>query len=88
MTPRAANIASRIARGQTVAQIAHDLGVTGTAVYATLKRHDIPLPGRKRRPKPLDPHAPRPDWSHPSPELLDLAHTIRGEIMAAWRADA
>ena len=87
MTPRARAIADRIARGQTVAQIANDLGVTAAAVYATLKRHHIPLPGRKRRPNPLDPHATRPDWSHPSPELLQLARTLRAEIMAAWHSD-
>ena len=88
MTPRALDIANRIARGQTVTQIARDIGRSRTAVYAMLQRHHIPTPGYQRPTKPLDPHAPRPDWSHPSPELRLLAHTIRAEILAAWHADA
>ena len=88
MTPRALDIADRIKRGYTVTQIARDLGVSRGAIYATLQRHHIPSPGRKRPPKPLDPHAPRPDWSHPSPELVELAHILRAEILAAWHPDA
>ena len=89
MTPRALDIANRIQRGQTVAQIARDLGRSRAAVYMTLYRHHIPLPGRTvPRQAPPNPDAPRPDWSHPSPELRQLAQTIRHEILAAWHSDA
>ena len=78
MTPRALDIANRIKRGQTVTQIARNLGVSRTTVYRQLLR----LRAAARL------HGDRPDWSHPSPELLQLAHTIRHEILAAWHPDA